>query len=45
MRRILAILALLAAATLVFFGQAAGGSGGDYEVRAIFDNGDFLVSG
>ena len=45
MRRILAILALLAAATLVFFGQAAGGSGGDYEVRAIFDNGDFLVPG
>jgi phospholipid/cholesterol/gamma-HCH transport system substrate-binding protein len=45
MRRILAILALLAAATLVFFGQAAGGSGGDYEVRAIFDNGDFVVPG
>jgi ABC-type transporter Mla subunit MlaD len=45
MRRIFATLALLAAIALVFFGQAAGGSGGGYEVRAIFDNGDFLVPG
>ena len=45
MRRIFATLALLAALALVFFGQAAGGSGGGYEVRAIFDNGDFLVPG
>src|SRR4051794_3577626 len=45
MRRIVATLALLAAVALVFFGQAAGGSGGDYEVRAIFDNGNFLVPG
>ena len=45
MRRIVATLALLAAVALVFFGQAAGGSGGDYKVRAIFDNGNFLVPG
>jgi ABC-type transporter Mla subunit MlaD len=45
MRRIVATLALLAAASLFVFGQAAGGSGGDYEVRAIFDNGNFLVTG
>jgi phospholipid/cholesterol/gamma-HCH transport system substrate-binding protein len=45
MRRIVATLALLGAVALVFFGQAAGGSGGDYEVRAIFDNGNFLVPG
>jgi phospholipid/cholesterol/gamma-HCH transport system substrate-binding protein len=45
MRRIAATLALLAAAALAFFGQAAGGSGGDYKVRAIFDNGNFLVPG
>ena len=45
MRRVVAILALLATAALVFFGQGAGGSGGDYQVRAIFDNGNFLVPG
>jgi phospholipid/cholesterol/gamma-HCH transport system substrate-binding protein len=45
MRRIVLILALLAAGSLVVFGQAASGSGGSYEVRAIFDNGGFLVSG
>jgi phospholipid/cholesterol/gamma-HCH transport system substrate-binding protein len=45
MRRIVATLALLAAASLVVFGQAAGGSGSSYEVRAIFDNGNFLVPG
>ena len=45
MRRIAATLALLAAASLVVFGQAASDSGGDYKVRAIFDNGGFLVPG
>jgi ABC-type transporter Mla subunit MlaD len=45
MRRIVAIVALLAAATLVVVGQAAGGSGSSYEIRGIFDNGDFLVPG
>jgi phospholipid/cholesterol/gamma-HCH transport system substrate-binding protein len=45
MRRIAATLALFAAASLVFFGQGASGTGGDYEVRAIFDNGGFLVPG
>jgi phospholipid/cholesterol/gamma-HCH transport system substrate-binding protein len=45
MRRIVATLALLAAASLFVFGQAAGGSGSNYEVRAIFDNGNFLVPG
>jgi phospholipid/cholesterol/gamma-HCH transport system substrate-binding protein len=45
MRRIAAIVALLATATLVVFGQAASGDGGDYEVRGIFDNGGFAVPG
>jgi phospholipid/cholesterol/gamma-HCH transport system substrate-binding protein len=45
MRRIAATLALLAAASLLVFGQAASDTGGDYEVRAIFDNGGFLVPG
>jgi phospholipid/cholesterol/gamma-HCH transport system substrate-binding protein len=45
MRRIVATLGLLAAASLVVFGQAASGSGSSYEVRAIFDNGNFLVPG
>ncbi|HXF01239.1 MAG TPA: MlaD family protein, partial [Solirubrobacterales bacterium] len=45
MRRIAAIVALLATATLTVFGQAASGDGDDYEVRAIFDNGGFLVPG
>jgi phospholipid/cholesterol/gamma-HCH transport system substrate-binding protein len=45
MRRIAATFALLAAASLVFFGQAASGTGGNYEVRGIFDNGGFLVPG
>jgi ABC-type transporter Mla subunit MlaD len=30
---------------LVFFAQGSGGSGGSYEVRGIFDNGAFLVTG
>jgi ABC-type transporter Mla subunit MlaD len=45
MRRIVAIAALLATATLALFGQAASGDGDDYEIRAIFDNGAFLVPG
>jgi phospholipid/cholesterol/gamma-HCH transport system substrate-binding protein len=45
MRRIAAIVALLATATLAIFGQGASGDGGDYEVRAIFDNGGFTVPG
>jgi ABC-type transporter Mla subunit MlaD len=45
MRRIAAIAALLAALTLALFGQAASGDGDEYEVRAIFDNGGFLVPG
>ncbi len=45
MRRIAATFALLAAASLVVFGQAASDSGSGYEVRAIFDNGNFLVPG
>ena len=45
MRRIVATLALVAAASLVVFGQAASSSGTNYEVRAIFDNGNFLVPG
>jgi phospholipid/cholesterol/gamma-HCH transport system substrate-binding protein len=45
MRRIAAIAALLAAGTLALFGQGASGTGGDYEVRGIFDNGGFLVPG
>ncbi len=45
MRRIAAIVALLATATLVVFGQAASGDGDEYQVRAIFDNGGFLVPG
>ena len=45
MRRIIATAALLAAITLVFVAQGAGGSGGSYEIRGIFDNGAFLVNG
>jgi ABC-type transporter Mla subunit MlaD len=45
MRRIAATAALLAAITLVFVAQGAGGSGGSYELRGIFDNGAFLVTG
>ncbi len=45
MRRIAAIVALLATAMLALFGQAASGDGDEYEVRAIFDNGGFLVPG
>ena len=46
MRRIIATVALLAAViALASSARASGGSGGSYEVRAIFDNGDFLVNG
>jgi phospholipid/cholesterol/gamma-HCH transport system substrate-binding protein len=45
MRRIIATAALLATVALVFFAQGSGGSGGSYEIRGIFDNGDFLVTG
>jgi ABC-type transporter Mla subunit MlaD len=45
MRRIVATAALLAAVALVFFAQGSGGSGGSYEIRGIFDNGAFLVTG
>ncbi|MEK6327356.1 MAG: MlaD family protein [Actinomycetota bacterium] len=45
MRRIALIVALLATAMLAVFGQAASGDGDEYEVRAIFDNGGFLVPG
>jgi len=45
MRRIAATVALLATATLAVFGQAASGDGDEYEVRAIFDNGGFVVPG
>jgi phospholipid/cholesterol/gamma-HCH transport system substrate-binding protein len=45
MRRVAAIIGILGVGALLVVGQAAGGSGGDYEVRAIFDNGNFLVAG
>ncbi|MFI5025171.1 MAG: MlaD family protein [Solirubrobacterales bacterium] len=42
----MAILAVgTTAGALVLFGTAAGGEEGTYEVRAIFDNGGFLVTG
>ncbi|MEO8092507.1 MAG: MlaD family protein [bacterium] len=45
MRRIISIAATLAAAgALVVLGTGAGGEGETYEVRAIFDNGGFLVT-
>jgi ABC-type transporter Mla subunit MlaD len=46
MRRLAVIGAVLAAAVLLVAGVAAGeDSGDDYKVRAIFDNGAFLVPG
>ncbi len=45
MRRVAAIIGLVGVVALVLFGQAAGGSDDTYEVRAIFDNGNFLVTG
>ena len=45
MRRVGATLGVLAALALWAFGVGSGGSDGDYEIRAIFDNGGFLVAG
>lgn len=46
MRRIVASICLVLGATaLLVFGTGADGSGSSYEVRAIFDNGGFLVPG
>jgi phospholipid/cholesterol/gamma-HCH transport system substrate-binding protein len=44
-RRLAGIVAAIAIATLVVVGVAAGGEDGGYKVRAIFDNGAFLVKG
>src|SRR3954451_20629077 len=44
MRRIIATVGLLGAVALAFFGLGSGGdSGGSYQLRAIFDNGGFVV--
>lgn len=44
MRRLIGILVVVVAvAALATFGTAAGGEEGSYQVRAIFDNGAFLV--
>jgi ABC-type transporter Mla subunit MlaD len=45
MRRVAAVIGLVGVAGLLVFGLAAGGEGGTYEVRGIFDNGNFLVTG
>src|ERR1044072_3555794 len=46
MRRILIIgVALVGSVVLLALGTAAGGDDGKYEVRAIFDNAAFLVTG
>jgi ABC-type transporter Mla subunit MlaD len=46
MRRVLATLAIVIACTgLVIAGTAGSSDGGDYKVRAIFDNGGFIVPG
>ena len=45
MRRVAAIIGLVAVGALVVLGPAASGTGVTYEVRAIFDNGNFLVAG
>ena len=46
MRRLLAIAAALAVAVAVLvLGTGAGGDDGTYEVRAVFDNASFLVTG
>jgi ABC-type transporter Mla subunit MlaD len=45
MRRVAAIIGLVAVGALVVLGPGASGDGGSYEVRAIFDNGGFLVPG
>lgn len=45
MRRVIATVGLLGAVALIFFGLGSGGSSGGYQIRAIFDNGGFLVPG
>jgi phospholipid/cholesterol/gamma-HCH transport system substrate-binding protein len=46
MRRVLAIVLIVAAATvLVVAGTAGSNGGGNYEVRGIFDSGGFIVPG
>ncbi|MEA2348123.1 MAG: hypothetical protein QOG62_1910 [Thermoleophilaceae bacterium] len=45
MRRVIATIGLLGAVALIFFGLGSGGSSGGYEIRAVFDNGGFLVPG
>jgi phospholipid/cholesterol/gamma-HCH transport system substrate-binding protein len=46
MRRLIAITCLVAGgAGLLLAGPAIGGDGGPYEVRAVFDNGAFIVAG
>lgn len=46
MRRILATIAIVVACTgLVLVGTAGSDTGGNYEVRGIFDNGGFIVPG
>ena len=45
MKRVLAIFAVIAAATALLVTSGAGGEDGQYEVRAIFDNASFLVTG
>lgn len=45
MKRVLAIFAVIAAATALLVTSGAGGEDGQYEVRAIFDNASFLVVG
>jgi ABC-type transporter Mla subunit MlaD len=45
-RALVAALAVLAVIALIVFGSGAGGDGGgDYKVRAIFDNASFLIPG
>jgi phospholipid/cholesterol/gamma-HCH transport system substrate-binding protein len=46
MKRVaLIVLALVAVVAILLTGSAAGGDDGQYEVRAIFDNAGFLVTG
>lgn len=45
MRRALVIVLVVAAAVALFITAGAGGDDGKYEIRAIFDNASFLVTG
>ena len=45
MRRLLATAGLLALVAAAFFATGAGDTGGDYRVKAIFDNAAFVVTG